>query len=225
MGNAAARDTAAYRKGYPGKVDDPDSNFNLRFYRNELASRPDGALIEEMLAKWKCDYKLLERHHGFIQWLFPVREQSAFSAQAAELQPHEAEAIREDPVTRERVVRAYELMLDFYGFRLANRDTGEVERSAVHAERFRNLVQNQHNWLRVSRILKALGELGLEHYKLPWLQALCREVYETKLLAPCRGSFASYWAFTLRRPEDQRKLLAEIAQFDPSVREIDIKEL
>ncbi len=225
MGNAAARDTRVYRQSYPGKGDDPTRNANLRFYRNEEPSRPNGALIEEILAKWRGDYKLLERHHGFIQWLFPVREQSGFSMQAEELQPHEAAAIREDPVTRDRVVRCYELMLDFYGFVLVSRDTGEVERSAQYAERFRNLVQNQHNFLRISRILKSLGELGLEHYKLPWLRALCHEVYETKLLEPCRGSFASFWAFLLRRSEDQEKLLAEVARYDPSVREIDLKEL
>ncbi len=226
MGNAAARDTLAYRQGYPAKkgMDDVDATSNLLFYRNQLPSRHRGALIEEILTKWRGDYSLLERHHGFIQWLFPVREQSAFSAEAQELQPHEARAIREDPVCLDRVLRAYELMLDFYGWRLASRESGEVARSEHYAERFRNLVNNQHNWLRVSRILKSLGEFGLERYKLPWLLAINHEVFESKLLAQCRGSYLSFWAFTLRRKEDLERLKAEVSRFFPEAEKMELAE-
>jgi hypothetical protein len=57
------------------------------------------------------------------------------------------------------------MMLDFYGFTL-DQATGAVARSAAHAPRFRNLLAHSHNNLRITRILKALGEYGLERYKV-----------------------------------------------------------
>ena len=38
---------------------------------------------------------------------------------------HEAKLIAADPVMQLRVLRSYELMLDFYGMRLVNRKTGQ----------------------------------------------------------------------------------------------------
>lgn len=39
----------------------------------------------------------------------------------------------------QRFIKAYELMLGFYGIILANRETGEVERAENWEERFHNL--------------------------------------------------------------------------------------
>lgn len=33
-----------------------------------------GDLVEDIHKKWWYDYDLLEEHHGYIQWLFPIRE-------------------------------------------------------------------------------------------------------------------------------------------------------
>jgi hypothetical protein len=30
--------------------------------------------IDELHEKWWGDYEALEREHGYIQWLFPIRE-------------------------------------------------------------------------------------------------------------------------------------------------------
>jgi hypothetical protein len=95
MGNAGSKDTLEYRRGYPGKEDNPRINSNLRFYKNEIPSSPDGALIDVMLTKWKGNFKLLEAHHGYIQWIFPIREESAFNGDALPLQLHEARAIQD----------------------------------------------------------------------------------------------------------------------------------
>ena len=38
--------------------------------------------------EWKGNYEWLERHHGYIQWLFPIRERG-LNWDAQELQPHE----------------------------------------------------------------------------------------------------------------------------------------
>jgi hypothetical protein len=47
-----------------------------------------GDLIEDIHDQWKLNYQHLESHHGYIQWLFPIRERG-LNWQAQELQPHE----------------------------------------------------------------------------------------------------------------------------------------
>ena len=47
-----------------------------------------GDLIEEIHANWKGNYTHLEMHHGYIQWLFPIRERG-LNWHAQELQSHE----------------------------------------------------------------------------------------------------------------------------------------
>ncbi len=46
------------------------------FYTNQLRSSPDNALLRDM-HDWQGDYETLESGHGFIQWLFPTRSESA----------------------------------------------------------------------------------------------------------------------------------------------------
>ena len=81
------------------------------------------------------------------------------------------------------------MMLDFYGFKMTNVETGELDRIDNYEERFENLSYSSHNWLRVTRILKSLGELGFEHYKLPFLRRLAKEIYIEKILSRCASSF------------------------------------
>ncbi len=57
---------------------------------------------------------------------------------------------------------------------LKNADTGEVERSANWRHRYGNLNRSSHNWLRVTRILKSLGELGcVKHSRIHACLLLC----------------------------------------------------
>jgi hypothetical protein len=51
------------------------------------------------------------------------------------------QAFKSSTEVRERLVRAYELMLGFYGIRLEDQDTGAVSRAQNYQQRFRNL-----NW-------------------------------------------------------------------------------
>ena len=90
-GDWASRDLEHYRMGYPGeRLDNKRLQDNYLFYSNRLASRPQGGLIEDMHRcandvtcgcvfvtggrDWKGNYTLLEMHHGYIQWLFPIHE-------------------------------------------------------------------------------------------------------------------------------------------------------
>lgn len=59
----------------------------------------DGDFIDDIHVKWWGDYGKLEVHHGYIQWLFPIREEGMnWDSQA--LQLHELQKLKV-PISRQ----------------------------------------------------------------------------------------------------------------------------
>ena len=83
----------------------------------------------------------LERHHDFIQWLFPLPARSSAQPGAPVLSDDEIAAIREDPRAASNLSRGSERMLRFY------RDTDGW------------LSLADHNHLRITRIIRSLNLL------------------------------------------------------------------
>jgi hypothetical protein len=133
------RDIEQFLNEYDGDDEDNlSATDNIRFHYNILRCKPDGLLIDELHKQWRGDYDTLEDRHGFIQWLFPIREQGMnYSAQP--LQLHEIAAMRSDPAIINRVYTSYELMLDFYGLALLDRDSGRLGRTTNYQERYEHL--------------------------------------------------------------------------------------
>lgn len=84
-----------------------------------------------------------ETTHNFIQWVFPTSEKSKYNLDAPILDAKTAKYIRDN---HDRVI--HQSVLRFIKF-LKNED----------ALRFRN-----HNFLRVTRVIKSLKEMGFEQY-------------------------------------------------------------
>ncbi|KAJ9454614.1 opioid growth factor receptor (ogfr) region protein [Diplonema papillatum] len=212
---SAESDTQTYRDGYPGKADDPSADANLRFYKGEIKTQP--GRLDIFTFHRPADeggklgaYDWLEYDHSYIQWLFPIRE-PGLNPSAQELQKFEAEAISADPVLQGRFVQSYELMLDFYGMRLVDPATGTVGRSHAFIPRYANLHQSFHNNLRITRILKALGEVGMERYKKPFVEHVLREIFEQGHLTGCLESCINYWVPTLRS-DDERTQIQQLGE-------------
>eukprot|EP01100_Stratorugosa_tubuloviscum_P004317 TRINITY_DN2079_c0_g1_i10.p1 TRINITY_DN2079_c0_g1~~TRINITY_DN2079_c0_g1_i10.p1 ORF type:complete len:479 (-),score=183.73 TRINITY_DN2079_c0_g1_i10:66-1502(-) len=167
---------------------------NAQFYLGSIASRPDGDLIDNIHNSWASDFELLESHHGYIQWVFPTYEISAFNCSVRPLNYEEADVIRNDWGCAQRVIFSFRMMLRFYGFELINL-SGEIGQHPVY---YRNqiidLANYSHNWLRINRILASLGELGFTPFKVKFLQILQKEVYETKKLRVCENSYSRFWS-------------------------------
>ncbi|XP_064429515.1 opioid growth factor receptor isoform X3 [Mirounga angustirostris] len=190
----AVRDTRRYRHHYPDLIEQAGNGDmpNLSFYRNEIRFLPNGCFIEDILQNWREDYDLLEENHSYIQWLFPLREPGVnWHAKPLTLQE----------------IEAYELMLGFYGIQLEDRDTGQVCRAHNYQKRFQNLNWHSHNNLRLTRILKSLGELGLERYQAPLARFFLEETLVRRELPAVRQSALDYFVFTVRCPRQRRQLL------------------
>eukprot|EP00415_Alexandrium_ostenfeldii_P001904 UN1904 len=118
-----------------------------------------------------------------------------------------------DPAVLDRLRRSYRLMLDFYGMDLVNEDTGEVRpKKKGWQARYHNLSVSGHNFLRITRIIKCLGELGLAHYQAPWCEHFVRETFQGGSLAQCADSLVHYWIPVVKDDAAREKLVAEVAK-------------
>lgn len=203
----AARDLYKYRHSYPNyrKSRQPNEYRNLRFYLNKIPLIPDGIYVEEILTKWRGDYDKLEHNHTYIQWLFPLREQG-LNFYAHELTQDEIKEFQTTREAKRRFLVAYALMLDFYGIKLLDK-SGNVSRAPNWQQRFRHLNESQHNYLRITRILKSLGELGYEAFKAPLVRLFLEESLCHNTLPNMQHSILEYFVYTIRLPATRRRLL------------------
>ena len=129
-------------------------------------------LFNEIL-NW--NYDLLESVHDFIQWLFPLDVSSAYNGNAPILKKEDIDTFRNSPELQGNVLKAFMLMLEFYGFVLKE---GQVVKSDRFQERAKNWLNcGNHNMLRITRILKSLSLLGMNDYAIIFFAAL-KSVYE-----------------------------------------------
>jgi hypothetical protein len=127
------------------------------FYRGS-ASDTEGRHLKDIWA-WPDDD--LEAVHDFIQWLFPLPEPSQFNPDAPLLTNEDVAAFKGDPLLQANLMKSFERILAFLGLSLS--DQGEV----VEGQNFTARVPDvwgspNHNWLRITRILRSLMLLGME---------------------------------------------------------------
>ncbi|XP_066054855.1 opioid growth factor receptor isoform X2 [Chamaea fasciata] len=206
----AARDLQRYRNRYPDLKEpgneEEEEMWNLSFYKNEIAFVPHGVFIETLLSSWGDKYETLEENHSYIQWLFPLREHG-MNWHARPLTCQEIQAFRKSKEVMDRFIRAYKLMLGFYGINLVNEETGELERAENWRERFENLNRFSHNNLRITRILKCLGEMGYEDYQVHLVKFFLTETLVEETLPNVKRSALDYFLFTVRSKEKRRELV------------------
>lgn len=106
---------------------------------------------------WDFSYEELESRHDYIQWLFPLKERSRFNTFApiiTDISPYKTYTIKEN------MQKSFVLMLSFYGFKICG---DEIICSESFPERKENWVTaGNHNYLRITRILKSLMLFGLK---------------------------------------------------------------
>ena len=115
-----------------------------------------GRRIDEI---WSFSNEELESVHDYIQWLFPLAERSAFNPGAPLLDDETIEQFREDAALRGNLERSLRVMLDFYGLAIAGHEILRVPTFGARSRVW--LTPHNHNFLRLTRILKSLSLLGL----------------------------------------------------------------
>lgn len=154
---------------------------NVLFYLNMVSSQPQGDFIDNIHAYWKSDYKKLEIHHGYIQWLFPNFGTSGFNKDSFKLLKEEAKIFRENKEISERIIKSYELILEFFGIKLADKKTGRLARTPNFEKRYRaTFITSTNNHVRIKRILAHLNVVGFRQYAIQLVNFLEEEIYGEK---------------------------------------------
>eukprot|EP01129_Flabellula_baltica_P016235 TRINITY_DN8555_c0_g1_i1.p1 TRINITY_DN8555_c0_g1~~TRINITY_DN8555_c0_g1_i1.p1 ORF type:complete len:230 (+),score=13.14 TRINITY_DN8555_c0_g1_i1:45-734(+) len=166
------------------------SNFNYMFQLGNIKSVPDGDYVYN-IHKWS--YDKLETHHGYIQWLFPIPRSKGMNFYSYELTLPQAIIISKNKKCRSNILKSYKTMLSFYGIRLTNLETGELQTTDNWKERYENLLRHSHNNLRITRIIISMSCLGFLEYSIKFIEFLYKQIYITKNIWRCKGSYDNYW--------------------------------
>src|SRR4051812_19771894 len=126
----------------------------IDFYRG-TGTDSEGRTIATV---WAFSDAELESIHDFIQWLFPLREPSRFNPDAPLLTDADIAVFHADPALRANLLRSLEGFLAFLGLRF----DGDAVVPAADFESKNVLAFENHNWLRITRVLTSTRLLGLE---------------------------------------------------------------
>jgi Opioid growth factor receptor (OGFr) conserved region len=120
---------------------------------------------------WAWDDTNLEQVHDYIQWLFPVPEPSQFNDEAPRLTPDDIAAFAARADLRDNLRHSFARILAFYGLTLgAGPVVTQADNFSLQAVNW--LRPYDHNFLRITRILRSLTLLGLGAEARAFLAAL-----------------------------------------------------
>jgi hypothetical protein len=118
---------------------------------------------------WMLNYPELERTHNFIQLMFPLQEKSQYHPEMPTLTQADITFFGMTAI-RQRLYISSVVMLGFYGF--------EYYKGAIHragnfdARAGEWCTPKNHNFLRITRMLKSMTLLGLEYEAMMFFSTL-----------------------------------------------------
>jgi hypothetical protein len=160
-----------------------------------LGEQPDlnGRKIQEI---WAWDFEDLECTHDYIQWLFPLDEQSRFNTDAPIVNEEIVRSFQSDLRLSDNLLTSFAVMLKFYGLQYIN-ETKQIERSSDYPIRKQEWVNKfDHNYLRITRILKCLMRFGLADEARSFYRCLA-EIYRADRDRIGSETF-QYWTNTVK---------------------------
>lgn len=167
-------------------------NSLILFY---LGSHPDnrGRTLSKILRQ---DDLWFEVTHDYIQWLFPNEERSRISAGAPTITSEVKSEFEGDDLLQRHLRASFYRILAFYGLTITD---GLVAKSDKWEDRKLNwFIEDTHNNLRITRILKCLCALGLKTEALQFHDALVKLVTEEKD-SGIGGVAQKFWAEAVGR--------------------------
>ena len=152
MKEVAAKDAAAI-------VVQPREKMSSRILEFFRLKKPDseGRMLEEY---WEWENDILEHRHDFVQWMLPLDEPSAVNPDAPLVTEEDRAAFQAEPLLRSSMRRSLEGFLGFLGLEM--RRGGRVVKRLDFEQRLYVWRASNHNWLRITRMIKSLRLLGFE---------------------------------------------------------------
>ena len=164
--------------------------------------QPDtkGRMIQEI---WAWDFKKIEGVHDYIQWLFPLPERSSFNPDAPVVDDEVIQAFHTNTALRQNLLKSLTLMLRFYGLQGGEDNLGDfvVIKSEEYPIRKQEWIcVMNHNYLRITRILRCLMVLGLESYAQSFYRCL-EQIYREESRHIGAKTF-QYWTNAINQNGD-----------------------
>jgi hypothetical protein len=140
----------------------------VSFYRG-LELNNNGVTLDQILG-W--DDAHLESAHNYIQWLFPLTTPSAPNPTAPILDGATIQAFCGDAPLKNQVLRSFRRMLMFYGLQM-DEGTKIITRAPnFNARAAVWLTPANHNFLRITRMIRSMSHLGLSDYSKSFFNIL-----------------------------------------------------
>ena len=170
--------SAIHKLGFPEKLEAlimkyiitmSKKGHELYYFLSGRGINSDGKSISDI---WEYSMKELEDKHNYIQWLFPTKEPSKYNPNVPvikNLKEYQTKNIRN------HLLYSFLIMLDFFGLQ-------KQKHKIVYADNFMErkkvwLAPNNHNYLRITRILQSLVLFGMQNEAIQFLDCLCN-IYE-----------------------------------------------
>lgn len=123
----------------------------IEFYRDE-GRDSEGRTLEEI---WSRSNEELMHSDDVIQWLFPLDTKSAFNPDAPVLTPDDIVLFRKSPQLQENTLTSFHRFIAVLGLSFEDGLIQEIKNVGLW-------IGPNHNWLRLTRILRSCSLLGHE---------------------------------------------------------------
>ena len=165
------------------------------FYLGEQRDS-EGRMIQDI---WAWNFEELECTHDYIQWLFPLSKRSAFNRDAPIVDEDVIQAFQSNPHLRQNLLHSFTVMLKFYG--LQRQESNDRKIVVSQSEDYPNRKGEwvcifNHNYLRITRILKCLMTFGLENEAQVFYDCL-RQIYRENS-DQIGGETFQYWTIAVK---------------------------
>lgn len=137
------------------------------FYNGKI-STPEGLFIDDVLAFTQDQF---ENNHHFIQWLFPIPTASFYNLQSPRLTKKAAKELGRQKEFREKMKESFQFMCKCYELTISY-NNGDICIKPTSEFTGYWLTPNNHNHLRITRILECLSNIGLIDYAKAFLSCL-----------------------------------------------------
>ena len=112
---------------------------------------------------WEWSDNKLEITHDYIQWMFPSTERSYANPGSPFVADEDAPEFSSDERVKENLRRSLERILEFFGFGFTQSSGLAVAKTATYETRKKKWFwKRNHNFFRITRILKSLNLCGLK---------------------------------------------------------------